>query len=93
MVDPTALLDFSIYIILLYFLIYNHEQSKVALLSWAIFYLILLNGIKTGAKTLVIMGGNGWEINSVRYRLDLFLFALGLFILIFRKHIFLEKKE
>ncbi len=89
--DFSALLEASIYILLLYFLISNHEQTKIALLSWAGIYLIIMTGIKAGAKSLVIMGGNGWEINTTRYRLDLFLVALGIFILLFRKYLFQEK--
>jgi len=89
--DLSALLEASIYVLLLYFIMSNHEQTKVALLSWAGIYLILLTGIKAGAKSLVIMGGNGWEINSTRYRLDLFLVALGFFIILFRKFLFQEK--
>lgn len=89
--DFSALLEISIYLLLLYFLINNHVQTKVALLSWAAFYLVMLTGVKAGAKTLVIMGGNGWEIDDTRYQIDLFLVSLGLFILIFNKKLFLEK--
>ncbi len=89
--DFSALLEASIYILLLYLLISNHEQTKVALLSWAGIYLIIMTGIKAGAKSLVIMGGNGWEINSTRYKLDLFLVALGFLIIIFRKYLFIEQ--
>ena len=89
--DPSALLESSIYILLLYFLINNHAQTKVALLSWAGIYLILLTGVKAGAKTLVIMAGNGWEINPTRYRIDLFLVAIGFFICIFHKQFFQKK--
>lgn len=91
--DLSALLEASVYVLLLYFLIFNHSQTKVALLAWAGIYLIGLTGIKAGAKTLVIMGGNGWEINSTRYQIDLFLVALGCCIWLFRKKIFLEQKE
>jgi hypothetical protein len=86
--DLSVLLEASIYLILLYFLIYNHPQTKVALLSWAVIYLLIMTGIKAGAKTLVIMGGNAWEINSIRYRIDLFLVVLGLVILLFRNKLF-----
>jgi len=89
--NPSVLLESSIYVLLLYFLINNHAQTKVALLSWAGIYLILLTGVKAGAKTLVIMAGNGWEINSTRYQFDLFLVALGFFICIFSKQIFQKK--
>lgn len=91
--DLSALLEISIYLILLFFLINNHVQTKVALLSWAAFYLVILTGIKAGAKTLVIMGGNAWEINTFRYQTDLFLVALGIFIIAFHKTLFLQKKE
>lgn len=91
--DPSALLEISIYLLLLYFLVNNHVQTKVALLSWAGFYLFILTGIKAGAKTLVIMGGNGWEIDDTRYQMDLFLVALGLFILIFNKKLFLKNTD
>ncbi|GEM_PF-5308047 len=89
--DVSALLESSIYVLLLYFLINNHAQTKVALLSWAGIYLILMTGVKAGAKTLVIMAGNGWEINSTRYQLDLFLLAVGFLICIFRKQFFQKK--
>jgi len=89
--DFSALLEASVYVVLLYFLISNHEQTKVALLSWAGIYLILLTGIKAGAKSLVIMGGNGWEINATRYQMDLFLVALGVCIILFRKYLFKKK--
>ncbi len=89
--DVSALLEASIYVVLLYFLLNNHIQTKVALLSWAGIYLILMTGVKAGAKTLVIMGGNGWEINSTRYQIDLFLVAIGFLIIIFRNHFFREK--
>lgn len=91
--DPSALLEISIYLLLLYFLVNNHVQTKVALLSWAAFYLVSLTGIKAGAKTLVIMGGNGWEIDDTRYQMDLFLVFLGIFILIFNKKLFLKNTE
>ena len=90
--DPSVLLEASIYVLLLYFLVNNHAQTKVALLSWAVIYLVVLTGVKAGAKTLVIMGGNGWEINSTRYRIDLFLVAIGFFICIFYKRFFQEKE-
>jgi len=89
--DFSALLEASIYVLLLYFLLSNHEQTKVAFLSWASIYLILLTGIKAGAKSLVIMGGNGWEINTTRYQIDLFLVGLGFFIILFRNYLFQEK--
>jgi len=89
--DVSALLEASIYVLLLYFLLSNHEQTKVAFLSWAGIYLIVLTGIKAGAKSLVIMGGNGWEINTTRYQIDLFLVGLGFFIILFRKYLFQEK--
>ena len=91
--DLSVLLESSIYILLLYFLINNHVQTKVALLSWAAIYLVLMTGVKAGAKTLVIMGGNGWEINSTRYQIDLFLVSIGFFILLFRKHFFQESAK
>ena len=91
--DFSALLEASIYVLLLYFLLSNHEQTKVAFLSWASIYLIVLTGIKAGAKSLVIMGGNGWEINPIRYRMDLFLVGLGFFIIFFRKYLFQEKTD
>ena len=91
MCDFSALLEISIYCLLLYFLVSNHPQTKVALLSWAAFYLVILTGIKAGAKTLVIMGGNGWEINTTRFRIDVFLVILGVFILVFHKKLFAEK--
>ncbi len=86
--DITVLLEASIYVLLLYFLVNNHEQTKVALLAWAGIYLVLMTGVKAGAKTLVIMAGNGWEIDSTRYQIDLFLVAVGFFVLLFRKHFF-----
>ena len=91
--DLSVLLEASVYILLLYFLLSNHEQTKVALLSWAGIYLIVLTGIKAGAKSLVIMGGNGWEINTTRYQMDLFLVVLGFLIMFFRKFLFQEKVE
>ncbi|MEM1121531.1 MAG: hypothetical protein AAGJ18_13865 [Bacteroidota bacterium] len=89
--DFSALLEISIYLVLLYFIIYNHVQTKVAVLSWAAFYLVSLTGIKAGAKTLVIMGGNGWEINTTRYQIDIFLVILGIFLLSFHKKLFQKK--
>jgi len=86
--DLSVLLEASIYVLLLYLLLKNHVQTKVALLSWAAIYLVLMTGVKAGAKTLVIMGGNGWEINATRYRIDLFLVATGFCILLFRKYLF-----
>lgn len=89
--DISVLLEASIYVLLLYFLINNHVQTKVALLSWAGIYLILMTGVKAGAKTLVIMGGNGWEINTSRYQIDLFLVFVGFIIILFRNQLFQEK--
>lgn len=91
--DFSALLEASIYVLLLYLLLTSHIQVRVALLAWAGIYLIGLTGIKVGAKTLVIMGGNAWEINMIRYRLDLFLFFLGILIILFRKYLFVKKTE
>ena len=91
--DLSVLLEASIYVLLLYFLVNNHEQTKVALLSWAGIYLVLMTGVKAGAKTLVIMAGNGWEINSSRYQLDLFLVAVGFLVLLFRKYFFIKKED
>ena len=89
--DPSVLLEASIYVLLLYFLVHNHAQTKVALLSWAGIYLVLMTGVKAGAKTLVIMAGNGWEIDSTRYQIDLFLVAIGLVICIFSRRFFQKK--
>ncbi|MEM6317328.1 MAG: hypothetical protein AAF960_06640 [Bacteroidota bacterium] len=86
--DPTVLLEGSIYLLMLYFISKNHEQTKTALLAWAAIYLIGLTGVKAGAKTLVILSGNGWEIDDTRYRIDLFLVGLGFFILLFRNAFF-----
>lgn len=90
--DFSVLLEASIYLVLLYFLLYNHAQTKVALLSWAVFYLLILTGIKAGAKTLVILGGNAWEINNIRYGIDVFLVIVGLGIVLFRNYIFLQNE-
>ena len=91
--DYSALIEALIYVLLLYFLIFDHALTQVALMSWAVFYLMLLTGIKAGAKTLVIMGGNGWEIDSFRYGVDLFQVGIGLFILVFRKQLFEKRGE
>ena len=91
--DLSDLLPATINIILLFLLYKNSVQIKVAILSWAWIYLLILTGIKAGAKSLVILGGNGWEINTLRYGIDIFLVVLGLFIIIFRKYIFFKKKD
>ncbi len=82
-----SLIPAAIHILLIYFLVFNHPYTKSAIFYWALFYLLILTGVKAGGKTLVIMGGNGWEIDSFRYGVDLFLVFLGVVVMVGRRRI------
>lgn len=83
--DLSSLIPAAIHLILIYLLQINYKHNKVIIALWALFYLVILNGVVAGGKTLVILSGNAWEINMLRYGIDLFLLALGILILCFRK--------
>lgn len=83
--DFGSLIPAAIHSCLLYLISKNHRYTIQAIFLWAILYLLTLTGIKAAGKTLVILGGNGWEINTFRYSIDLFLVFLGTLIAIFHK--------
>lgn len=82
-----SLIPAFIHVLIIYFLLSNHRYAKPAVFYWALFYLLILTGVKAGGKTLVILGGNGWEIDTLRYCIDLFLVFLGIVVLLGRKWI------
>ena len=91
--DISALLPIGIHVFLIFLIVSNQEQVRLSVQAWAILYLIILTGIKAGAKTLVILGGNAWEINMVRYKIDLITVGIGILILLFQKFMFSPKPK
>ena len=81
--DLGAFPTIIMHVMLIYLISVDHEYTMLAIYAWAGFYLLLLTGIKAGAKTLVILGGNGWEINMLRYQIDIGLVVLGVLVLLF----------
>ena len=90
--DSESLLPIVLMTVLLLADTYNFEHTRLLYQGWIVLILILMYGVKAGAKTLVILGGNAWEIDSSRYYMDIFLFALGL-ILGIREYILIRKSE
>jgi len=89
--DFGSLLPALVHVFLMVLIQKNHEFIKPAIYSWAVFYLLLLTGIKAGGKTLVIWSGKAWEIDMFRYQIDLLLVLIGVLVLIFRKKIFTQE--
>ncbi len=83
--DLFSLVPALIHTSLLYLILNNHRYSFQSIFYWAIFYLISFNGVITTGKTLVILGGNAWEINMLRYGIDLALVFIGTMIFFLRK--------
>lgn len=90
-VDISAYIDIFIHCLLIYLIVKNHRYTGTVLWVWATLYLFVYTGIKVGAKSLIILRGDAWEINMPRYYIDLFLVGLGLLLLIFGNKMF-EKK-
>ncbi len=83
--DFGSFIPVGLHIGLLYLILTNHKYTLSAISFWALFYLLIYTGVKAGGKSLVILSGNGWEINNLRYGIDLFLVAIGIVVLILRK--------
>ena len=86
--DVESLIPAAIHIGIIYLIRQNHRFTEWAIRAWAIIYLLIFTGIKAGAKTLIILRGDGWEISSTRYYIDLFLVGVGIMVLIFSHKIF-----
>ena len=84
---------FFLHIVLMYLLAKNHRFAEHVVWAWAIIYLLVFTGIKVGAKSLIIWRGDGWEINSLRYYIDLFLLSLGLLLIFFGNKMTLKKEN
>ena len=89
--DRSTLVPAFIHILLIYLIVKNHSFTAWAVRAWAIIYLLIFTGIKAGAKTLIIIRGDAWEINTARYYADLFLVIIGIMVAIFDEKIFLKK--
>ncbi len=83
--DFSSLIPAFIHVLLIYFITSKHTYTTMAIFFWALYYLILITGVKAGGKTLVILSGNAWEINMLRYGIDLFLVFIGILVMFMRK--------
>lgn len=79
--DFSSLISILVHFVLVYLIYTQHTYARNAVFFWALFYLFIMTGVKAGGKTLVILSGNAWEINMLRYGIDLFLVVLGIIIL------------
>lgn len=68
------------------------EYTRLLYQGWIFLILLLMHGTKAGAKSLVIYGGNAWEIEMRGYYTDLFFFTLGV-ILAIREYWTMKQKE
>ena len=92
MADITAYLEIVIHLIILYLILQNHRFTETAIWLWATLYLFAFTAVQAGAKSLIIMRGDSWEVDKVRYYIELFMIILGLFFMFLGEKIY-DKKE
>ena len=91
--DISAYIDIFIHCLIIFLIVKNHRFTEFVIWVWSTLYLFVYTGIKLGAKSLIIWRGDGWEINSQRYYIDLFLFSLGILLMVFGHKIYKEEEE
>ncbi|MEO1262341.1 MAG: hypothetical protein AAFZ15_26275 [Bacteroidota bacterium] len=91
--DISAYIDILIHSLIIYLIVKNHRFTEFVIWVWSTLFLFVYTGIKLGAKSLIIWRGDGWEINTQRYYIDLFLFLLGLLLMIFGHKIYKEESS
>lgn len=89
--DGSAIIDLFVHSLLLFIIIKNYRYTRFLIWVWATLYLFVYTGIKAGAKSLIILRGDSWEINMSRYYIDLFLVVFGLVLLIFEDKLYKEE--
>ena len=65
----------------------------LAIWLWATLYLFAFTAVQVGAKSLIIMRGDSWEIDSSRYYIELFMIAIGILIMFLGDNIYKINKE
>ncbi|MEZ4935782.1 MAG: hypothetical protein R2788_27055 [Saprospiraceae bacterium] len=90
--DISAYFEILIHLLILYFVIKNHRFTAFAIWLWATLYLFAYTAVRVSLKSLIIMRGDGWEIDSARFYLEVFLLSLGFLLMFFADKIYVEKE-
>ena len=91
--DVSAYIEITVHLTILYLVVKNHRLTDWAIWLWATLYLFAYTAVKVGAKSLIILRGDAWEINSTRYYIDVFLVVLGIIIMILGDRLYKEEDD
>ena len=86
--DFPSLVPAAFHLLLIYLISKKIKYTEHVIRAWAVIYLIVFTGIKAGAKTLIILRGDSWEIDPLRYYIDVALVAIGVLVVVFDSWIF-----